>query len=444
MMQTAVVPDAMPSLGPRILCVDDEPNILASLRRLFRAQGYHVITAESGKEGLAKLEAESVDIVISDMRMPEMDGARFLERVREARPDTLRLLLTGYADIQSILDAINRGEIYRYITKPWDDNDILLIVRHAIERKALEQEKLRLEALTQRQNEELKELNAGLEATVQERTAALKRAHDSLLATNDKLKASFLTSIKVFSGMTEMRSKNLAGHTRRVADMARRIAVRMQLETHEIQDVFVAGLLHNIGMIGFSDEMLNMPVSMMKGEMLGLYRKHPQSGEQLLTALDDLRGAAKILRSQMERFDGEGFPDHLAGLAIPIGARILALASDFDNLQIGTLTQRRLRPDEAVALILQNSGKRYDPQVVKAFAEIIHGGLDETAREMQLTAGELQSGMVLSRDLFTNDGLLLLPADHVLDHRLIQQIMSYDVADEGRLKIHVRCERRGP
>lgn len=442
-MQTALMSDEALKVAPRILCVDDEPNILASLRRLFRSQGYQVLTAESGMEGLQKLENESVDIVISDMRMPEMDGARFLECVRERWPDTLRLLLTGYADIQSILAAINRGEIYRYITKPWDDNDILLIVRHALERKALEEEKQRLEALTQIQNEELKELNASLEATVQKRTAELRQAHDKLLVTNEKLKASFLTSIKVFSGMTEMRSKNLAGHSRRVANLARRIAVKMKLEPHEVQDIFVAGLLHDIGKIGFSDDMLAMPVSMMKGEILGLYRKYPQLGEQLLTALEDLRGAAKILRSQMERFDGEGFPDHLSGLAIPIGARILALASDFDNLQIGTLAQRRLRPDEAVALILQNSGKRYDPQVVKVFAEIVHGGLDEGAKEIQMTAGELQPGMVLSRDLFTNDGLLLLPADHVLDHRLIQQIREYDVADEGRLKMYVRTDRRG-
>jgi response regulator RpfG family c-di-GMP phosphodiesterase len=443
MMQTADLCEPNLALAPRILCVDDEPNILASLRRLFRSQGYEVITAESGMEGLRKLEAGGVDIVISDMRMPEMDGANFLERVRESWPDTLRLLLTGYADIQSILDAINRGEIYRYITKPWDDNDILLIVRHALERRALEQEKLRLEALTQSQNEALKELNASLEATVQKRTAQLKQAHDSLLQTNEKLKASFLTSIKVFSGMMEMRSKNIAGHARRVADLARRMAVRMKLEPSEVQEVFVAGLLHDIGKISFSDELLALPVSLMKGDALASYRKHPLLAEQLLTPLEDLRSAAKIIRSQMERFDGEGFPDHLAGLAIPIGARILTLAVDFDNLQIGTLAQRRLRPDEAAALILQNSGKRYDPQVVKAFADIIHGGLEEVAKEVLLTTGELRSGMILSRDLFTNDGLLLLPADHVLDQRVIQQIMTYDVGDESRLKIYVRTDRRG-
>ena len=150
----------------RILCVDDEPNILSSLRRLFRGKGYQVLIANGGHEGLATLETETVDLVISDMRMPVMDGAVFLEHVRARWPDTIRLLLTGYADIQSIIDAINRGEIYRYITKPWDDNDIVLIVRQALERKALEQEKLRLEELTLRQNEELKTLNASLEIKV--------------------------------------------------------------------------------------------------------------------------------------------------------------------------------------------------------------------------------------------------------------------------------------
>ena len=100
-----------------ILCVDDEPNVLVALRRLFHAQGYRVLTAQSGQIGLQMLEVEPVDLVISDMRMPEMDGARFLEQVRARRPDTVRLLLTGYADTQSILDAINRDEIYRYVTK---------------------------------------------------------------------------------------------------------------------------------------------------------------------------------------------------------------------------------------------------------------------------------------------------------------------------------------
>ncbi|MES2115687.1 MAG: response regulator, partial [Pseudomonadota bacterium] len=123
-MTPAALPHSPPVLqtaSATVLFVDDEPNILSALRRLFRPRGYRVLTAESGAEGLEVLEREPVDLVISDMRMPEMDGARFLAQVRQRWPGVLRLLLTGYSDIQSIQDAINCGEIYRYITKPWDD-----------------------------------------------------------------------------------------------------------------------------------------------------------------------------------------------------------------------------------------------------------------------------------------------------------------------------------
>src|SRR5450432_2831088 len=115
-----------------ILCVDDEQNIVSSLRRIFRQHSYRVLTATSGAEALGLLERESVDLVISDMRMPEMDGAQFLEQVRNRWPDTVRLLLTGYADMEATIGAINRGEIYRHIDKPWNDDDVVTTVRRGL------------------------------------------------------------------------------------------------------------------------------------------------------------------------------------------------------------------------------------------------------------------------------------------------------------------------
>ncbi|MGZ3235957.1 MAG: HD domain-containing phosphohydrolase [Burkholderiaceae bacterium] len=425
----------------KILFVDDEPNILSSLRRLFRKQGYQVQTAESGVAGLKLLEAESFDVVISDMRMPEMDGAQFLEHVRALHPHTIRMLLTGYSDIQAIQDAINRGEIYRYITKPWDDNDMLLVVRHALERHSLEQEKRRLEVLTLRQNEELKALNASLETKVEERTRDLKRAHDALISMNGKLKASFLTSIKVFSSLIEMRGGNLAGHSLRVANLSRKMALAMQLDAGEMQDIFVAALLHNIGKIGFSDELLAMPVNLMKGDNLGLYRKHPIRAEQLLMPLETLRASAGIIRSQLERFDGTGFPDGLSGFNISTGARILALASDFYNLQNGTLVQRKLRAEDAKELIRNGSSARYDPQVVKAFLAAVSDN-EETVHEEAHTTMELRAGMTIARDVHAQDGFLLLSADHILDERLIKQISDFEVAAGTKLTIYIRSIRR--
>jgi response regulator RpfG family c-di-GMP phosphodiesterase len=440
-MAGATIGPAGAASAGTLLCVDDEPNILAALRRLFRAQGYEVLTAHSAREGLAVLAARPVDLIISDMRMPEMDGVQFLEQARGRWPDALRLLLTGNADVRLILDAVNRGEIYRYITKPWDDHEITLVVRHALERLGLEREQRRLEALTVLQNEQLRELNQSLEAKVASRTEELRKVLEDLVGSNDKLKRNFLTSIQVFSSLIELRGGNLAGHSRRVADLARRVALKLGLEAREIQQIFVAGLLHNIGKIGFSDSLLEMPVPRMNGELLGLYRAYPARGEQLLMPLEDLREAATLVRAHQERFDGEGFPDRLSGLDIPIGARILALASDYDNLQIGVLTERPLRPEQAARIVIASRGKRYDPAVTDAFEEVTTGRSPvEALRDQALPVAKLRPGMRTTRDLITRDGSLLLSADHVLTARMIQQIGDFERTSGATFTVHVKSK----
>lgn len=417
-----------------VLCVDDEPHILSALRRLFRTQGYEVVTADSGRAGLEVLASRQVDLIISDMRMPEMDGVAFLEQARQHSPDTMRVLLTGHADVSQILDAVNRGEIYRYITKPWDDHEMTLVVRHALERQGLERDRRRLEALSIQQNEQLRELNLSLEAKVASRT-------EELVGSNDKLKRNFLTSIQVFSSLIELRGENLAGHSRRVADLARRIALRMGLDARETQQIFIAGLLHNIGKIGFSDSLLDMAVPRMNGDLLGLYRSYPARGEQLLMPLEDLREAATLVRAHQERFDGEGFPDRLAGLDIPIGARILALASDYDNLQIGTLSERQLRPDQAAQIVIESRGKRYDPSVVAAFEEVTTGRSPvESLRDTGLPVAKLKPGMRTTRDLVTKEGSLLLSADHLLTERMIRQIGDFERTSGATFLVYVKLK----
>ena len=419
--ESAAIPDLQ---SATILCVDDEPGILSALRRVFRAKGFQVQIADGGKAGLALMETQHFDLVISDMRMPEMDGAAFLEQVRLRWPDTIRLLLTGYADITSVMAAINKGEIYRYIAKPWDDNDLLLIVRGALQHRLMVMEQARLQALIKQQNAELKGLNAKLEIKVQERTKDLQLAVE-------RLKSNFVTSIKVFTSLIEMRHKDLAGHSRRVADLAKRLALQMGLDNKQAQEVFVAALLHEIGKVGFADELLTTPVVMLSTRQLEEFRKYPERAEAALMPLEELKGAVQIILNHLERWDGAGYPNHIEGESIPIGARVLSVASDYDSLQIGLLAQRKLEPVQAQDVILQGAGRRYDPAVVNALM-VLCGARPKTQvrqdRWVEVTVSSigLKSGMKLSRDLITPTGLLMLTAGHELDDSVIKKIVDFE------------------
>jgi response regulator RpfG family c-di-GMP phosphodiesterase len=425
--------------APVVLLVDDEENILNALRRLLRPRGYQVLVATSGEAALEQFETNGIDLIISDMRMPGMQGSQLLGLVKQRSPETQRVLLTGYSDINSAITAINEGGIFRYVSKPWDDRDLLTVVQQALELRGLQKEKLRLEALTQAQNVELLDLNANLENKVQERTGELQTAHQELTLALEKLKKTFFTTVQVLSNLLELRAPALAGHGRRVADVSRRIAERMELPAEHINDILLAGLLHDIGKIGYPDTLLGKPTNKMTGEELGLARKHPLNGAAALLSLPDMRGVADIIRSHHERWDGEGYPEGLSGERIPLGARILALANDFDGAQLGTTTGRRLNIDEAKRYVLEGRSFRYDPAVADAFGELIGRLPRKPAEEKRIDGARLEAGMVLSRDLFSPDGVLLLATEYVLDEALIKQIRGYEQAFGRSLIICVKA-----
>lgn len=423
-----------------LLFVDDEANILSSLKRLFRPLGYRIFTAESGAQGLEIMARETVDLVISDMRMPEMNGAQFLEKVREKWPETVRILLTGYAEIGATIEAINKGQIYRYISKPWEDNDITLIVRYALQQKMLEREKQRLEELTRRQNEELKELNAHLEEKVMKRTEELRQTMAFLEVAHEKLKKSFVTSVRVFSNLIEMRHPAMVGHARRVAEMARSLAQRMGMGAAEVQDVFIAALLLDIGKIGLSDRLLDKPFAALAVDERAEVVKCPMKGEMALMALDQLHGAARLIRSHRERFDGTGYPDRLSGLSIPLGARILALAEDYDTALMGSAFVKPMKPAEAGLFVQDNKGKRYDPAVVEAFMSELdqtRSASPDAVTELVLRSDRIRPGMTLSRDLMSRTGEMLLSKEYVLNEQIIEQIRGVERMDGHPLTIYV-------
>ena len=415
-----------------VLCVDDEANILSALKRCLRNAGYDVLTASSGDQALALLAQMPVDLVLSDMRMPGMDGAQLLEQVHSRWPQVVRLLLTGQADIDATVAAINRGRILRYLRKPWDEAELLGALAEGVQRLALIRDKARLEALTQHQNEQLTVLNGELEQRVGLRTAELAEALQ-------KLQRNHLKTIKVFSNLLELRGDQHAGHGRRVAETARDIARAMGLADADLLQVFIAGLLHDIGLIGSLDKLLATPVVRYSVGEMTLYRSHPVASEQSLMALDDLQPTLAFIRGHHERFDGEGFPDRLAATAIPIGARILAVADTFDYLQHGRLIDARLSVAEARTRLRQGRGSQFCPEVLDAFLRITEPQKPKPRPQaLRVPSAALVADMVLAADLVSARGILMLTAGHRLTPSLINRVCEFELCEGSQLLILIK------
>ena len=165
---------------PTLLCVDDERSILHALKRLFRKEPYRFLIAQNGQEALSVLDEEEVQVIISDYRMPDMTGTALLREVKQRFPETVRVVLSGYADVDVIMESINEGEIYRYLSKPWNDEELRVTIHQCFDRFRLMQENARLVEQVRVQNESLKELNEDLERTVEARTRSLRLSQEIL------------------------------------------------------------------------------------------------------------------------------------------------------------------------------------------------------------------------------------------------------------------------
>ncbi len=215
----------------------------------------------------------------------------------------------------------------------------------------------------------------------------------------------------------------------------------MSLNARESQDIFIASLLADIGKLGFTDDLINTPITSLTPEQSREFYKHAVRAEQLLMPLDDLHNAAKIIRSQHERYDGHGLPDGLSGGAIPLGSRILNLAIEYHQLQNGIFSNKRLFPDDAKAYVYKNSGSRYDPVVVEAFKRVFDAHDDEGGVQL-VSMKDAEPGMMLASDLVSKDGMLLLPADYVLEANVIEKLRLYDIARKENLTLRIAQKRK--
>ncbi|MDD1960986.1 response regulator [Pseudomonas sp. 39004] len=443
-MEQPVMDDVADSASEKavVLLVDDEASILNSLRRLLRGQPYDVLLAESGAQALELLEQHPINLVISDARMPGMDGATLLAQVHQRFPGTLRILLTGYADMATITKAINDGQIHRYISKPWNDQEMLVTVRQALALQHSEGERRRLEALTQAQNQQLKVLNASLEQRVAARTAELQQTADMLDLAYEELKHSYVTGTEVFSLLANLRLPKPKQTNRQVIELIRVYCTRHGLDEASHRDLTMAAALYNIGKMSWTDSMLTCPVDLLPHTERDLYRSYPKQSESLVMTLEPMKEAAQLILHHQERWDGSGFPDHLKGEAIPLGARWLKLAVDFIELQRGLVLERQMNSDEALMYIRKYAGKLYDPTLVEDFVNVCAEFLSDVTLAdptvQALGTRDLAAGMVLVRNLNADNGMLLLNAGKVLSTALVEKLIAFEQMEGGKYSVFVR------
>ena len=425
----------------RILFVDDETAILSSLKRLFRSTEYQVFTAESGKAGLEVLEKNEIDVIVSDMRMPEMSGVEFLTFCAQKWPNRARIVLTGHEDLNQAIKAINQGHIYRYLNKPWDDWDIQLTVKQAVSQAKLLRENLELGTITERQYVELKLLNESLEQKVNDRTAKLKATAERLDEAYASLKTGYQQTVEVFSSLADMKQNNMGNHGRRVAELSREIAQSLGLNKEEIGEIYDAGLLHDIGRLVLPDELYDRPLSRLSDKERKVRERHPALAEAALFRLDPLLNAARIIRHHHEQIDGNGYPDQISGDAIPLGSRILAVSDAYDGLRTGTGTGATHSRVEALKHIRKNCGTLYDERIFSVLEKIKENRAEQTAvtsSVVMLNTDSLNPGMEIARDLVNDQGLLLLTAGKVLNATIIERLKQFEVDFDTEYTLYVK------
>ena len=314
----------------KILIVDDEPDNLALLYRTLRGK-YDIAKSTSPIQALKMMEQEHFHCILSDHKMPEMDGVEFLKRSCALLPDTMRLLVTAYTDAGILIDAINYAKIYRYIKKPYNPDELLLIVQNALEYWQLKDDNKKLIS-------DLKDLFTGT-------VTAIVEALDA-------------------------KDSYTLGRSRRVTFYAVKIAQALHLSDTTISRIELAGLLHDIGMIGVSDDIL-AKVEALTADEYAEIKKHVHHSVKILDDIKQLKDVVEVIKYHHEHYDGNGYPFGIKGDEIPIGSRIIAVADAFDSMVTPKVYRKQIMLSEALVKIKQNSGTQFDPVVVETFERIL-------------------------------------------------------------------------
>ena len=335
--------------GPvAVLVVDDEEPIRSALKKYLVQQRFEVYAAGSGDEALEELRRHKIALMLSDIRMPGLSGLDLVPKALEIEPELAILMLSAVNDATSAALCMQRGAM-DYLTKPIELADLGRAVQRALRRREM--------LLENRQ------LSQWLKEEVTTRTAELQRERM-------RLERISTATLEALVNALEAKDPYLRGHSARVADLSATIANQLGLADEEMDTVRIAGRLHDIGKIGTREAVMNKQGPLTPEEFEHV-KQHVIIGSQILAPLGHLGAIIAFVRSHHERWDGTGYPDGLAGEAIPIGARIIGAAEVYDALSTSRPYQDKLNPEDAVRRMAELSGTVLDPNVYGALATVV-------------------------------------------------------------------------
>ncbi len=371
----------------KVLFVDDEANILAGFKRQLRNY-FSMETALGPEEGLkVLLEKGPFAVVVSDLRMPGMDGIEFLSRVKKLFPDTVRIMLTGHADLQNAIEAVNQGNIFRFLTKPCHPDTLFKVLRSGIQQYRLT-------------NAEKEILEQTLKGSIEVMTELLSLANPEAFGRSSRIKR-FVSKVGTFMGITDL----------------------WQLET--------AAMLSQVGFIILPQDTLTKIYcgNTLEEEEQQIFDMHPVVTADLLKNIPRLEPVAKIIAYQEKHFNGAGNPrDGLKGEEIPMGSRILKAALDLDLLNTTGIPKR-----EALTQMEARKGW-YDPAVLHAVEMAL--GVERNYEVIGVSVRELKKGMILGQDVRTEQEKLLISKGQEVSQPLIERLKN--VAEVTRVKEPIR------
>ena len=343
---TAAPPLEAEPLG--LLIVDDEESVRSALERFLRGQGYDVLTADSGEAALRAVRSHRLACLLLDIRLPDTSGIDLVPKLLELEPDAAILVLSAVDEAASATLCMQRGAM-DYLTKPVDLPQLGRAIRGALRRRDT-----RIQ--TNKINQWLKE-----EVAIRTAELRLERAN---------LERISVATLETLVNALEAKDPYLRGHSARVADLSAMVAAEMGLADEQVEAIRTAGRLHDIGKIGIREEILSKEGPLTDEEFEHV-KSHPVTGSRILAPLRHLRHVIDCVRSHHERWDGGGYPDGLAGEAIPVGARIIGAVEIYDALTTARPYQERMVPELAVERMRDLIGTMVEPHVFQALHAVV-------------------------------------------------------------------------